>query len=138
MDYQIVTYDPTTGLATLGIPTVPAVITGTDLLVQVVVLSFLRNPGQNVLSPNEGSGFRADIGQYNTTITGAEIRSLAVQRVKAVQQEVISRQDSNQGTPDERLASLTLTDFAFDSDTASAILSVQITAESGSVLDVLV
>lgn len=139
MDYKVTTYDPTTGIMTFGIPAVPKILTGLDKLVQIVVLSFLSNPGKNILTPNEGSGFRADIGQYNVTDpSGSDIKALAIQRTSAVQLEVISRQDPNSGTPDERLKSLILRDFAYDSDTSTALLRVQIIAESGATTDVLV
>lgn len=138
MDYQIISFDPTTGVSTFGIPAVPKVITGLDKLVQIVCLSFLRNPGKSVLAPNEGSGLRAAIGQYNSSQDGNEIRALAVQKVRTVQSEVITRQDPTQGTPDERLKSLVLKDFAYDSETSTAMLRVQIVAESGDSRDVLI
>lgn len=139
MDYQLVTFDETTGLARYGIPTVPKIITGLDKLVQIVVLSFLRNPGQSVLAPNEGSGLRAAIGKYNYSQNNyGDIENLAIQRTRAVQQEVISRQDPQQGTPDERLKQLVIKDFAFDTTTGQAMLRVQIINETGNSSDVLV
>lgn len=137
-EYKIVNFDPTTGLATVGIPTVQKIIQGSDLLVQVVVLSFLRNPGKSVMFPSEGSGLRGDIGQYNFTISGNQVQLLAVQRVKVVQQEVISRQDPNVGTPSERLRSLTLQSFAWDPNTSAAVLQVTLVNEAGDSRTVLV
>ena len=138
MDYQMVVYDATTGVATVQIPTIPKILTGLDKLVQIVVLYFLRNPGKAVLQPVEGSGLRADIGSYNTTIDGAEIRALAIQRTQAGQQEIISRQSANQGTPDERLKSLILRDFAYDESTLMTVLKVQVINEAGDSTNVLV
>src|ERR1700693_3357517 len=99
MDYQVVRFDPTTGVAIYGITNPPKIITGFAKLVQIVVLSYMRNPGQAVLAPGEGSGLRQAIGQYNFTGDGTELRALAVQRTRAVQLEVISRQSPNSGSP---------------------------------------
>jgi len=138
VDYKIVTFDPNTGLASIGIPAVQKILTGLDLLVQIVVLSFLRNPGKSVMFPAEGSGLRKDIGQYTYTLTGNEIQLLAVQRTRYVQQEVISRQDPNQGTPYERLQSLTLKNVAFDPTTSNTIMQVKLISEAGDSRDILV
>lgn len=139
MDYQVVTFDSVTGLASYGIPTVPKVIKGLPKLVQIVVLSFLRNPGKSVLAPNEGSGLRAAIGTYNySNDGGAEVRALCVQRTRAVQLEVVSRQSPSSGAPSERLKSLTLTNFAFDINTGNTMLGVKIINEAGDSTNILV
>lgn len=139
MDLQITIVDETTGLVTLGLPRVPKILTGLDKLVQLVALSFLRNPGKSVFWPTEGSGLRADIGFYNYhDVAGAEIRVRAVQAVKDVEAEIIARQDPNSGSPDERLQKLELRDFAFDPETYRAILAVQIVAESGDNTNLLI
>ena len=139
MDYQVVTFDPNTGVLTFGIPPVPTILTGIQLLVQVVVLSYLRNPGRSVLAPTEGSGLRGDIGQYNYSDTsGDEIRALCVQRTRAVQLEIISRQDPSSGSPTERLQQITLTNFAFDVTTAVTLLGVKVINEAGDSANILV
>lgn len=138
MDYQIIVFDKKTGLASVQIPAVPKKLTGVDKLVQIVILSFLRNPGKSVLFPVEGSGLRGEIGQFNFSGDGAEVRALAIQRVRVVQQEVIGRQNPNQGTPEERLKSLVLKDFAFDAAASKAVLKVQIINEAGDTRNVLV
>ena len=140
MDYQMTIVNPNTGQVTLGIPTIPTLLTGLDELVQVVVLSILRNPGKSVLFPVEGSGLRADIGKYNVSTSSppTELQARVVQAVQTVQQEVISRQDPTQGSPDSRLSSLVLKGFAFDSTTLAAVLQIQIIAESGDSTNILV
>lgn len=139
MDYQVVTFDPITGVASYGIPPVPKILKGIQKLVQIVVLSYQRNPGKSVLSPVEGSGLRAAIGTFNySDNSAAEIRALCVQRTRAVQLEVISRQSPSSGAPSERLRSLTLTNFAFDSTTGRTMLGVKIINEAGDSANVLV
>jgi len=136
-DYQIITFDSTTGVATLGIPTVPKRLVGLEKLVQIVALGFLRNPGRNVFAPTEGSGLRAEIGKYNYN-DGAEIRSLVIQRTKIVEKEILSRQKQGEGDPSERLQSLTVTDVAFDSITGETAVRVRVINELGDSKDFIV
>ena len=108
-------------------------------LVEIVVLSFLRNPGRSVLAPNEGSGLRGDMGQYNYSDSNTdEVQVLCVQRTRAVQLEVVSRQDPSSGTPSERLQSLTLTNFAFDPINGQTMLGVKVINEAGDSANILV
>ena len=83
-DIQIVQFDPVTGLASLALGIAPKVLTGIDLLAQVVALSFMRNSGQNVINPIEGSNLQADIGQYNIS-ESQDTSVLVVQRTKYVE-----------------------------------------------------
>lgn len=136
-EIQVIQFDPVTGLATMGMGSVPKILTGMDKLKQIVILSYLRNPGQDVFYPQEGSGLRATIGQYNFTDSD-ELKTLFVQRTKAVEKEIISRQSSNKGTPEERLNKLVVIDVAYDFQTAVLIGRVQIINEAGGVSDVLV
>lgn len=137
MDFQIITFDPNTGVASLGMPAVPRKIFGLEKLTQIVVLSYLRNPGRDVLDPIEGSGLRAAIGQYNIS-DGAEARALAVQRTKYVESEVIARQKTDEGSPDEKLKKLQVLDVAYDDPTGVTFLRVQIFNEAGDSSDVIV
>lgn len=136
-DIQVTQIDPNTGAVTLGIGNNPKILTGIDLLAQVVALSFLRNPGQNVLAFTEGSGIRQDIGQ--TSISSVDqANMLVMQRAKIVEQEVISRQVVAVGDPSENLLSLTVLSVASDLDTASAAAVVKIVNETGDSTTILV
>lgn len=136
-DIQIVQFDPNSGLASLGLGNNPKILRNMDKLKQIVILAYLRNPGQDVFDPQEGSGLRATIGQYNFS-SGNEVKTLFIQRTQSVEKEVISRQDSSVGTPEERLKKLTVIDVAFDSSSSSLVGRVQIINEAGTVSDILV
>lgn len=135
-DIQIVQFDKITGLASLGLGETPKLLTGLSKLVQIVVLTFLKNPGRDVLDPAEGSGVRSDIGQYNFS-TGDDIKLLAIQRTKEVEKQVIDRQPT-QTDPSEKLKKLTILDVAADPLSGSAVLRVQIFNEAGDTADILV
>lgn len=136
-DIQLIQFDPSTGIASLGLAQTPKLIDGITKLVQIVVLSYLRNPGQDVIDPVEGSGLRAAIGQFNF-VDNDEVKILAIQRTQTVEKEVIQRQNVGVGAPTERLKALKILDIGVDSSTASAFLRVQIINEAGDTTDVIV
>lgn len=136
-DIQIIQVDSETGLTTLGMGNSPKILTGISLLAQVVSLSFLRNPGRDVFAPTEGSGIRAEIGQFNFTQED-ELKLLVMQRTKVVEKEVIGRQTAEVGNASERLKKLTVTDIATDITNARVLARVRITSEAGDTTDVLV
>lgn len=136
-DIQLIQFDPTTGLAKLGMGRAPKILTGIDLLAQIVVLSYLRNPGRDVIDPSEGSGLRDAIGQYNLT-SNDEIKILVVQRTKLVENEILGRQASSTGEPTERLKKLTVLDVASDLSSGQVLARVRLVSEAGDMTDILV
>lgn len=136
-DISIVNFDPITGEVSLGLGNTPRVIDGMDLLKQIVVLAYLRNPGQSVIDPDEGSGVRAAIGQYNF-VEGDEIKVLFIQRTQAIEQEIIGRQEGATTAPEERLKKLVVIDVAFDETTNSVAGRTQIINQAGDTSDIIV
>ena len=137
-DIQILQIDPTTGLGTFGLGNDPKELTGIDLLAQVVTLSYLRNPGQDVLYPNEGSGIRADIGQY-TVAAPDQAKLLVMQRTQTVQTEILTRQAAaGVVAPSEKLKSLTVLDVATDSTGSQVMARVKVLSETGATTTILV
>lgn len=136
-DLQVVQFDPKTGVASLALGTSPKMLNGIDLLKQVVALHYLKNPGQDVLDPNEGSGLRAAIGQYNFG-DPAEVKLLFIQRTQVIEKDILNKQPIGVGTPEERLKKLAVLDAAYDQDTGVLVGSVQIINEAGDSTNILV
>lgn len=136
-DIEIVQFDPDTGLATLGLGNSPKILTGMDKLKQIVVLAYLRNPGQDIFDPQEGSGLRAEIGQF-TFVEGDEVSALFVQRTQGVEKEIIDRQEGTVSDASEKLKKLSVLDVAFDQTSSSLLGRVQIINQAGDVTDILV
>ncbi len=137
MDLQVITFDRDTGLATLGIPLVPRKISGVEKLVQVVVLTIMKNGGRDVFEPNVGSGLRGLIGQYNFT-EGDEVKNLAVQRIRAVEQQILGFQAGAMVSPAEKLKKLEVLGVAFDETTYQTLIRIQVFSEAGQSRDVIV
>lgn len=138
MDFSITTADPVTGIVTVGIPTVPKILTGLNKLVQWVTLNFLKDPGRDVITPNAGAGFRAMIGQYNYTFGGNEIQARVILTVKQQQAAIIAQQAAAPGDPNEMLQSLTVENMAFDQNTGDLVVSITVENQAGQTANILI
>jgi hypothetical protein len=136
-DIQIFQIDPTTGLGTLELGNAPKELAGIQLLAQIVALSFLRDPGQDVIDPTEGAGVRQDIGNLSVT-SEDEANLLIMQRTKVVETEVLSRQTVGIGDPSEKLLSLTVLDVASNLSEAQIMTRIKVTSETGQSTEILV
>ena len=130
MDFPLITYDPETGLATVGIPTNPRVTRGVDKLSQIVCLAVLKNGGQDVFTPGEGSGLRALIGQYNH-YDPSEIQAEVIRRVKLIEQQIIANQLGYSLPATEKLVKLRVLSVVVDSVTWNTAVRIQIINEAG-------
>jgi len=137
MDFPLVKFDPNTGVATLGMPTVPRPLRGIQKLVQIVVIAVLKNGGQDVFAPIEGSGLRALIGQFNYS-DEQEVRVELSSRVNKIQREVIQNQAPFPSPPAEKLRSLKVLEIAVDPVTSSAFLRLQVISEAGQTAQVVI
>lgn len=137
MDFQMVVFDPNTGLASLQIPTVPRKISGIEKLVQIVVLTLLKNGGRDVFEPEVGSGLRGAIGQYNFT-EGEEVKNLVVQRIRAIEQQIIGFQAGEMISPTEKLKRLEVLGVGFDPATYQTLVKVQVFSEAGQSRNVMI
>lgn len=136
-DIQVLKADPTTGILKFEMGRSPKTISGITLLAQVVALSLLKNPGRDVLTPEEGSGIRDDIGQYNLGNTN-EIKLLMINKIGLAEKQIISTQAAGVGDPTEKLKKLTLLDVAVDEIASRVVIRVKILNEAGDVTDILV
>lgn len=136
-DIKLFQRDPDTGLLVLQLGESAKVLTGKELLAQIIALAFLKNPGRDVFDPGEGSGVRQDIGQFNFT-TNDELKLMVLQRARFVEQEVISRQTVGIGDATEKLKKLVVLDVAADAENARVVARVRVVNEAGDYTDVLV
>jgi hypothetical protein len=136
-DIALIQFDPTTGIATVGMGNVPQLLSGSALLTQIVVLEFMKNPGRSVIQPSEGAGIRAAIGQFNMT-SATEVKLFITQRSQNVEKTLLARQKPGVGLPSERLQALTILDVATDLTQGQVMARIRITSETGATTDVLV
>jgi hypothetical protein len=130
MDFPLITFNPDTGLAEVGIPSAPRALRGIKALVQIVVLAVLKNGGQDVLTPDEGSGLRSLIGQYNLADPN-EIKTEIIQRINLIENQIITNQTGFIIPASEKLKKLTILEIASDSLTGATAVRLQIFNEAG-------
>jgi hypothetical protein len=130
MDFPIITFNPDTGLAEAGIPKAPRPLKGIQALVQIVVIAILKNGGKDVLTPEEGSGLRAMIGQYNVSDPN-EIKLEIIQRIRSIEKQIISSHAGFSVPATEKLKKLNITEIAIDPITNAVAVRVQIFNEAG-------
>jgi len=107
-DYQVVTVDKKTRIVKITPPEFPTMVTGIEKLFQIVVLSLLNDPGRSGLYPDDGSGLREMIGQYNVSSRDiSDIFNVVSDRIGKIKKEILSYQNEFISTPlTERLADL--------------------------------
>lgn len=139
-EIQIIKIDPKTRIVSLELPNAPKRLTGIDLLIQIVALAYLRNPGRDVFDNQEGSGLRAEIGQFNLSSEASdeEFRMLAIQRTDKIQGEIISNQGTDISDPSEQLKRLEIIDLAFDAFENRGAIRVKIVNELGDNREIIV
>lgn len=137
MDFPLIYFDPDNGVASIGIPPVARPLRGLSKLVQVVVLGILKNGGQDVLTPSEGSGIRALLGQYNYT-ESSEIKIEILQRLRKVESQIIVNQESVALPSDEKLREIKVLNIVSDPTTGSTAVRLQVINEAGQSTTVVV
>lgn len=128
-DLKLLSRDDATGRLRPALSRPPETVEGVDLLVQIVALTYLTNPGRSIVFPNRGGGLRRFIGS-NFDVTDpselfADLRLLTSQVEQVIKQE----QEQTARLPSERLASLQLIDIIPVEDQLEVDMIVQIIAE---------
>ena len=124
MDFPLINFDPYTGIASVGMPASPRYVRGINKLVQVVCVAILKNGGQDVFDPNQGSGLRSMIGQYNFSDSG-EIKVEVIQRVQMIEKQIIQNQSGFILPASEKLAKLTVLSVVVDAATSATAIRLR-------------
>lgn len=130
MDFPLIVFNSETGLAEVGIPKSPRPLRGIQALIQIVVIAILKNGDQDVLTPEEGSGLRSLIGQYNFYDPN-EIKTEIIQRINQIEKQIIANQVNFILPASEKLNKLTVLEIASDPATGATAVRVQIFNEAG-------
>lgn len=130
MDFPLVTFDPITGMAMIGVPTVPRRVVGINKLVQIVVIAILKNGGQAVIDPDQGSGLRAMIGQFNYTEPTA-IQVEVLKRIQLIEKQIIANQANFTLPSSEKLVSLKILQVATDPATGATAVKIKVNNQAG-------
>lgn len=135
MEIQIIDVDSVTRMVSFKLK--PRKITGISRLMQIVILSLLNVPGQDVLDPSLGGGLPAMLGMNISPNDSTEVYGEAVQRVKKTEREVLAAQIGLDDPPEERLRGLQVVDLRNGED-GELLVRIRVINEVGQASDMVV
>lgn len=135
-DIQVIKVDPETRLVSFELQ--PKKPTGILKLVQIVVLSLLDVPGQDVLDPDRGSGIPALVGSNIDLSDPQEILAEVAQSVRKTEREILDSQIGIDDDPSERLRQIQIVDLVPGEQIDQIFLKLRVVNESGRSADVVV
>lgn len=134
-DIQVIDVHPQTRVVSFVIK--PKKLTGISKLIQLVVLSLLNVPGQDVLDPDRGGGLPSLLGSNISPNDSTEIFADVVQRVKKSQREIIDAQIGLNDDPEEKLQEIQI--VSIDNGNIDEIfIRLRIVNELGRATDIVV
>ena len=105
-------------------------ISGMDILVQIVALAYLTDPGQDLNDPETGSGVRSIIGQIDIQ-NEDNLKADFLSRTSKIEAEIIERQTDLDIPPNERLQGLEVRGMQVDPLTLELNAGVKIYNQQG-------
>jgi phage baseplate assembly protein W len=135
-DIQIVNVNPETRVVFFEIR--PKRVQGISKLIQIVVLSLLDVPGQDVLDPERGSGIPALVGSNIDLSDPQEILAEVAQSVRKTEREILDSQIGVDDDPSERLRQLQIIELVPGEQIDQLFLKLRIINEAGRAADVVV
>jgi hypothetical protein len=136
IDIKVLSRDAVTGRLTFLLSSMP--VTGMDLLVQIVVLSLLNTPGQDVLTPNDGGGIPEMIGLNIDATDSTEVIAEVSRRTKKTQTEVINAQAGLNILDEERLKAINVVGIKQGDAIDEVLVVIRIINAAGRITDIVV
>ena len=115
-DLKILYADPSTGRLVPRLQSPPELISGIDLLVQIVVLLYLTNGGRSIVSPGRVGGLREFIGANIDPDDPSELFADIQVMTSQIEQRIKEEQIQTNRPPAERLVAIQLIDIVPDDD----------------------
>lgn len=135
MDIQMIERDPQTGRISFKLKAKK--LTGISKLVQIVVLSLLNVPGQDVLDPDKGGGLPALVGGNIDPNDSTEVFAEVARRVRKTEQETIDFQIGVNDPPEEKLRELRILGIDRGGTPDEVFVRIRVVNEAGQATDVV-
>jgi len=136
MDLKMLVIDPRTNRMSIQLQS--KMVSGMDLLVQIVVLNLLTNPETDLLDPNDGGGLRELIGTNYDPDDLSELYTDISRRIAKTQSEIISRQIEVDTPTEERLRQIEIVSLTASQELGTVNLRLRIENEVGRTRDVVI
>jgi len=136
MDLKVVHIHPETRVVTVRVSS--EFVSGVDLLIQIVVLSLLNDPGRSILDPAEGGGLPELIGSNLSMDDEEELYAEIQLRINKTKSEIINQQIGLDLLVEEKLRDLTLLSIESGGNEASVYVRIRLENEAGRIIDLTV
>lgn len=136
MEILLIYIDPSTRRVSFRLQ--PKVVTGVLKLTQIVLLSLLNTPGQDVLDPELGGGIPELIGFNFGPGEINEIAAEVTRRVRKTEAEVLDQQIGYSIPPSERLSQVQIVGIDEGDGIDSVFVRLRIINELGQQQDVVI
>lgn len=135
MDVQMIERDPLSGRISFKLRAKR--LTGISKLVQIVVLSLMNVPGQDVLDPDKGGGIPTLVGSNIDPNDSTEIFAEVARRIRKTEQEIIDFQIGVNDPPDEKLRELRILGIERGGSADEVFVRIRVVNEAGQATDVV-
>ena len=135
-DIRIIKVDSETGRVTFDVSSTP--IVGSELLTQIVILSLLNTPGQDILDPDLGGGIPEMIGMNIDATDSTEIIAEVSRRIKKTQTEIINAQAGLNLDGEQKLRELYIGGISQGETIDEVLVNIRVVNEAGRITDIVV
>ena len=135
-DIRIIKVDSETGRITFDVSSTP--ISGSELLTQIVILSLLNTPGQDILDPDLGGGIPEMIGMNIDATDSTEIIAEVSRRIKKTQTEIINAQAGLNLDGEQKLRELYIGGISQGETIDEVLVNIRVVNEAGRITDIVV
>lgn len=104
MDISLIYIDPNTRQVSLRLES--KTLKGMSKLAQMVVLSLMNSPGQDILDPDRGGGIPEMVGMNFSSDDLSEVLNELTRRLKKTESDIITDQIGSNAPADEKLKEL--------------------------------
>lgn len=111
---------------------------GISKLIQIVVLSLLNVPGQDILDPEKGGGIPTMIGSNIDPNDSTEVFGEIAQRVKKTELEIVNDQIGLDDAPEEKLRQIQIVSIENGENIDEVFVRLRLINEAGQATDIVV
>ena len=111
---------------------------GISKLIQIVVLSLLNVPGQDILDPEKGGGIPTMIGSNIDPNDSTEVFGEIAQRVKKTELEIVNDQIGLDDAPEEKLRQIQIVSIENGENIDEVFVRLRLINEAGQAREIVV
>lgn len=136
MDISLIYINPDTNVVSLKLSN--KIVTGISKLIQIVILSLLNTPGQDILDPDMGGGLPDMLGMNIDPNDYSEVLAELTRRIKKTEKEVLYNQIGSTSDSSEKLREVSIISVGPGASAGEIYAKIRIINELGQYSDVVI